>query len=141
MDSIPFNDSIYSGSLADYHYPQDKEFGHLLNFLKQIKNKNKVHLTDVVDWEPVYPSSKEYDIYVVCCFGEFINEDFVNKLDNDLELQDRKIIVITSQICPPRYMEKRQSFLSRKFTYLCKLFSKNRILEIGRPHIQSCHTF
>jgi len=90
------NNSIYQGSLAEYHYPTDKEVGDLLGFLKKIKSKKRIFLLDVPRWNLPLPST-DYDIYIICMFGEAVNEDYVNALDQHAEFIDKQIILLTSQ--------------------------------------------
>ncbi len=90
------NNSVYQGSLANYSYPRDKEVGDLLDFLKQINPNKRVHLTDVPKWNlPVPPT--DYDIYILCMFGEAVDEKYVNKLDQLPEFKDKQIVLLTSQ--------------------------------------------
>ena len=84
MDFQLWDSTLYSGDLKEYSYPCDKEFGDLLFFLKRIKTNKKIHLTDITKWEMTYLPT-EYDIYIICSFGEFVNENFLNLIDKYLK--------------------------------------------------------
>jgi hypothetical protein len=87
-----WNKVIYSGDLRDYTYPNNLECCDLLRFLKQVSTNKKIHLTDAMNWRMPVPAPG-YDMYIVCAFGEFINESFMDKIDNTLS----NIVLITSQ--------------------------------------------
>jgi len=88
-----WNRTRYSGELKNYKYPSDVEFGDLLTFLKQVDVNKKIHLTDVIFNRYPLPG---YDMYIVCAFGEAVDEDFINRLDADESLPNP--VLITSQL-------------------------------------------
>lgn len=83
----------YSGPLSDYSY-SSVEFGDLLSFLKQVQRPNKVFLIDSVDLNPSLPS-RDFDTYIIGCFGEYANVNFLQQMDK--LYADKKLICITSQ--------------------------------------------
>lgn len=96
MDFQLWNPTSYYGDLKNYSFPCDKEFSDLLLFLRGIKSNKKCHLTDVNYWDMKYPPTG-YDIYIICAFGEFVNEDFLNKIEQDTYFEDKLVVLITSQ--------------------------------------------
>lgn len=95
-----YNCTFYSGDLKDYSYPCDKEFGDLLFFLKRIKTNKKIHLTDI-NYHEIKYLPKHYDIYITCDFGEFVNENFLNLIDQDDYFKNKLVILLTSQYWEP----------------------------------------
>jgi hypothetical protein len=89
-----WNKTTYSGALVDYTYPRDIECGQLLHFLKQVDSNKRIHLTDVIFYNNYPPAG--YDMYIVCVFGEAINEDYIRRLDADLSRPNP--VLITSQL-------------------------------------------
>ena len=90
------NNTVYQGPLKEYHYPTDKEVGSLLVFLKKISTKHRVYLLDVPRWNLPLPPDN-YDIYIICMFGESVDTDYVKKLDQLPDYENKKIILLTSQ--------------------------------------------
>jgi hypothetical protein len=84
----------YSGALKNYTYPRDIECGDLLYFLKQVDGRKQIHLTDII-FHNNYPPAG-YDMYIVCAFGEAIDEAFIRRLDADESRPNP--ILITSQL-------------------------------------------
>jgi hypothetical protein len=95
-----WNLATYHGDLAQYRYPVDKEFADLLLFLKHVKLNKRVYLSDVMGWNIPYPAL-DYDVYIICGFGEAINEDLINRLDTDPAFEDKHVILLTSQYYQP----------------------------------------
>lgn len=126
--------SIYSGPLNRYTYPTDKEFGSLLSFLKQIDPARaaRIHITDVCDWR-MPPVDPNYDIYIVCAFGEFVNEDYCHKLDH--EFADRKLILLTSQYYAPCDLKNFTVFTIEHLHTAARFFKQQPYLPLTqRPH-------
>lgn len=90
------NDTIYNGDLFLYKYPVDKEVGELLKFLKQVKSKKRIFLSDVPRANAPLPPI-DYDVYIICIFGEAVDDDFVDRLDQSPAFVDKQLIVLTSQ--------------------------------------------
>jgi hypothetical protein len=103
------NHSCYSGPLAEYRYPSYLEFRGLLSFLKQINSKHRIHLTDIMYWDMPYPDS-DFDVYIICAFGEFINEEFINHIDSNPKFADKHLILLTSQLYEPHNLLKFKVF-------------------------------
>lgn len=121
-----WNKAIYSGALKDYTYPRDIECCTLLQFLKQVDTTKRVHLTDVIfDKYPV----AGYDLYIVCCFGEFINEAFIDKLDNDNNLPE--VILITSQLFTTTNYKKVKVFHLEHLHTIRRYFTKEPYLKLA----------
>ena len=89
-----WNKTVYSGNLKNYTYPRDIECSELLHFLKQVDSNKKIHLTDVIFYNNYPPAG--YDMYIVCAFGEAVDEDYIRRLDADLSRPNP--ILITSQL-------------------------------------------
>jgi len=89
-----WNKTIYSGDLKNYTYPRDIECSDLLRFLKQVNSNLRIHLTDVIFYNNYPPA--DYDMYIVCAFGEAVDEDYIRRLDADLSRPNP--ILITSQL-------------------------------------------
>lgn len=90
----------YAGPLTSYFdQVHVREFGDILSFLQRVKNKDRVFLLDILDWvwmqEVTLPTG--YDIYVLCAFGEFVNNHALRKLAEDPTVDTAKIILLTSQ--------------------------------------------
>ena len=134
QNNAPWNSKIYSGGLSQYQYPSDKEFGTLLSFLKQIDPARaaRIHITDVCDWRmPMVDST--YDIYIVCAFGEFVNEDYCHKLDS--ELSDRKLILLTSQYYAPCDLKNFTVFTIEHLHTAARFFEQKSYLPLNqRPY-------
>lgn len=90
------NHTTYNGNLNNYSYPTNKEFGGLLVFLKQIATNKQIYLIDRLGWNPKYPPT-DYDIYIICAFGESFNTDILHRLENDPAFADKQIVLLTSQ--------------------------------------------
>jgi hypothetical protein len=134
LESISSN--IYSGCLAQYTYPENIECQKLLQFLKRVINKKRVHLTDVNYWKMPYPLP-EYEIYIVCAFGEFVNEDFIHTLDEDPLFTNKHIILITSQYYQPTNLKNVKVFyLEHMHTIVDYFCSKTYTKLSERSH---CH--
>ena len=114
-----WNNKRYSGDLKNYHYPVDKEFGSLLSFLKQVNVDKKIHLTDVMDWQMPYPESG-YDLYIVCAFGEFVNEEFMNKIDSEMQ----NIVLLTSQYFDNHNYKNTKVFYLEHLHTIKRFFTK-----------------
>lgn len=128
---LPWNSAHYSGNLKDYRYPIDKEFGDLLFFLKRIKSSRKIHLTDVNQWQMQYPLMG-YDIYIICAFGEFINEDFINKIDQDEYFKDKSLILLTSQHWGTNNLKQVKVFHLEHLHTIKRFFTKKPYLKLNR---------
>jgi len=89
-----WNKTVYSGELKNYAYPRDIECGELLQFLKHVNSNKRIHLTDVIFYDNYPPAG--YDMYIVCAFGEAVDEDYIRRLDADLSRPNP--ILITSQL-------------------------------------------
>ena len=126
-----WNSAQYSGSLKDYTYPANKEFGDLLLFLKRIKSNKKIHLTDVNYWQMQYPLMG-YDIYIICAFGEFINEDFLNRLDRDEYFKDKSVILLTSQHWETNKLKQIKVFHLEHLHTIKRFFTKEPYLKLDR---------
>jgi len=113
--------SYYSGDLAYYNYPCDKEFGDLLFFLKRIKTRKKIHLTDIIHWKMKYPS-KGYDVYIICAFGEFVNEEFLNLIDQDKYFNNKMVILLTSQYWEPNKFNTIKVFYLEHLQTIIRFF-------------------
>jgi len=90
------NNLVYRGDLFKYPYPTNKEVGGLLGFLKRVNTKHRVYLLDVPRWNLPLPPL-DYDIYIMCMFGEAVNEDYITLLDQHPDYADKQIILLTSQ--------------------------------------------
>jgi hypothetical protein len=90
------NNSVYRGDLFKYHYPVDKEVGDFLDFLKHISSDKRIYLSDVPKYNAPMPPL-DYDIYIICIFGEGMDDEFVQALDNNPAFADKHVIVLTSQ--------------------------------------------
>jgi hypothetical protein len=121
-----WNTSCYSGPLDQYDWPADKEVGRFLYFLKECVSK-RIWLVDQLYWQPVYINPL-YDIVIICCFGEFVNEAFLDKIDADIEMQGKRIILITSQYFdnPP--------YKNIKVFYVEHLHTTLSFLELNVPY-------
>jgi hypothetical protein len=87
--------TFFSGDLKKYTYP-DIECGALLSFLKRVSTQKRVCLIDVVNWQTRVPST-DYDIYIICSFGEFVNETLLTSIDTDERFKDKYVVFLTSQ--------------------------------------------
>jgi hypothetical protein len=76
--------------------------------LQQVRSSLKIHLTDTLYWDMPFPSDTTADVYIVCGFGEFLNESMLHRFDN--ELADRKLILLTSQYYNPCNLKNFQIF-------------------------------
>jgi hypothetical protein len=110
---------FYSGALQHYTYPEDNEYGTLLSFLKKIKTNKRIHLTDGMDWQQPLPTVG-YDMYIVCAFGEFINEKFMNTVDSTL----KNIVLITSQYFTNTKYKNTQVFYVEHLHTIIRFFDK-----------------
>ena len=119
MDFQLWDSTLYSGDLKEYSYPCDKEFGDLLFFLKRIKTNKKIHLTDITKWEMTYLPT-EYDIYIICSFGEFVNENFLNLIDK--YLKDKLVLLLTSQYWEPNKFNIIKVFQLEHLQTITKFF-------------------
>lgn len=90
------NNTIYCGDLFKYHYPMDKEVGDFLKFLKHVSSKKRIYLSDVPRYNAPMPPLN-YDIYIICIFGEGMDDEFVRALDQNPNFADKKVILLTSQ--------------------------------------------
>lgn len=90
------NNLVYRGDLSKYPYPTNKEVGTLLGFLKRVNTQHRVYLIDVPRWNLPLPPV-DYDIYIMCMFGEAVNEDYIIKLDRHPDYAGKQIILLTSQ--------------------------------------------
>ena len=90
------NNSVYQGDLSGYPYPTNKEVGGLLGFLKRVNTKHRVYLLDVPRWNLLLPPT-DYDIYIMCMFGEAVNEDYITAIDRHPDYDNKQIILLTSQ--------------------------------------------
>lgn len=90
------NSTVYRNDLAKYPYPIDKEVGDFLKFLKQVSSKKRIYLSDVPRYNAPMPPL-DYDIYIICIFGEAMDNKFITTLDQNPEFNDKQVIVITSQ--------------------------------------------
>jgi hypothetical protein len=90
------NNLVYRGDLFKYPYPTNKEVGGLLGFLKRVNTPHRVYLLDVPRWNLPLPPT-DYDIYIICMFGEAVNEDYIIKLDQHPDYANKQIILLTSQ--------------------------------------------
>jgi hypothetical protein len=90
------NNSVYQGALSRYTYPTNKEVGSLLGFLKRVNTSHRVYLLDVPRWNLLLPPT-DYDIYIMCMFGEAVNEDYITAIDQHPKYADKQIILLTSQ--------------------------------------------
>lgn len=128
-----WNKSIYSGALDQYPYPSDKEVGDFLTFLKQVHCDKKIHLTDVSHWHMPWPQDN-FDIYIVCAFGEFINEEFCHRMNQ--EFADRKLILLTSQYYRPSDLTHFEIFTIEHLHTAVRFFHKADFTTalVNRPH-------
>ena len=90
------NNLVYCGDLFKYPYPTNKEVGGLLAFLKRVNTQHRVYLIDVPRWNLPMPPV-DYDIYIMCMFGEAVNEDYITTLDQHPDYAGKQIILLTSQ--------------------------------------------
>lgn len=109
MDLSKLNFTVYSGSLAEYHYPANKEFGNVLQFLKKVDKKKDVHLTDAMFWRMPYPQLG-FKTYLVFAMGEFVNEDFIQRMENDPAFASKELILVTSQYYQPNNLKRFKVF-------------------------------
>jgi hypothetical protein len=109
------NNLVYRGDLFKYPYPTNKEVGELLGFLKRVNTSHRVYLIDVPRWNLPMPPT-DYDIYIMCMFGEAVNEDYIIKLDQHPDYVNKQIILLTSQF------------------YLQPVFTRTRVFYIEHLH-------
>jgi len=112
--------------LSNYTYPRDIECGDLLHFLKSVDTSKRVHLTDVI-FKKNYPPAG-YDLYIVCAFGEYTDDVFVNELDNNDAYP--QVILITSQIYTSINYKKVQVFHLEHLHTIKRFFSKQPYLPL-----------
>lgn len=112
---------IYSGLLENYHYPDNKEVGEFLNFLQRINSRLKIHLTDASNWDMPFPDDTSCDVYIVCSFGEFVNEDMLHKFDANLA--DRKLVLLTSQYYDPNNLKNFTVFTIEHLHTIVRFFN------------------
>lgn len=112
------NNTVYRGDLAKYHYPVDKEVGNLLGFLKRVNTQHRVYLLDVPRWNLPLPPT-EYDIYVMCMFGEAVNDDYITALDRHPDYANKQIILLTSQFyLQPSFIHTRVFYIEHLHTVI-----------------------
>lgn len=83
----------YKGTLDQYNFTSP-EIGNLLEFLQDCTHKEKIWLVDSTDLLFDMPP-KGYDTYIIGCFGELANLEYLNKLDK--EYSTSKLVCLTSQ--------------------------------------------
>lgn len=132
-----WDSSIYSGPLNQYNYPSNKEFGDLLKFLQHIDpaQQSRIHISDVCDWHMPEPDPN-FDIYIVCAFGEFVNEDYCDLLSK--QFPDRKLILLTSQYYNPCNLENFTVFTIEHLHTSARFFKpQNRLPLAQRAYLHA----
>lgn len=132
-----WHSKIYAGALSQYHYPANKEFGTLLNFLQRIDpvQASRTYIVDMCDWHMPDPDPN-YDIYIVCAFGEFVNEDYCHRLSQ--QFPDRKLILLTSQYYTPCNLENFTVFVIEHLHTAVRFFKQREYLPLTqRPHVHA----
>lgn len=131
-----WNCFVHSGPLNQYQYPVNKEHGTLLKFLQQIDSvqAKRIHITDVSNWVMPDPDPN-YDIYIVCAFGEFINENYCHKLDQ--QLSDRKLILLTSQYYNPCELKNFTVFTIEHLHTAARFFKSQPYLQLNQRRYQN----
>ena len=130
-----WNNNIYSGPLSAYLYPHDKEFGTLLEFLKQINNPNiRIHLTDENDWSMTVPANRNSDLYIVCAFGEFVNENVINQMDQ--EFVGKELILLTSQYYDPCNLQNFKVYTIEHLHTITRFFKPELYLPLAERRHQ-----
>ena len=120
---------VYSGDLKNYTYPRI-ECDDLLHFLKQVDSNKRIHLTDMF-FKNNYPPAG-YDMYIVCAFGESVDEDFINKLDADESRPNP--ILITSQLYHATNYKRVQVFYLEHMHTIRRVFNKTEYSKLStRP--------
>jgi hypothetical protein len=132
INQSKWNSTIYSGPLEHYVYPNDKEYGEFLIFLKQITNSRvRIHLTDQNHWTMPFPPS-DYDVYIVCSFGEFVNEEVLHKIDQ--ELGHKQLILLTSQYYTPTDLKNFTIFTIEHLHTITRFFNPTEYKQLAaRP--------
>ena len=115
-----WNKTVYSGALSNYTYPRDIECGNLLQFLKKIDADKKVYLTDVIFYNNYPPAG--YDMYIVCAFGEAVNEEYIRRLDEDLSRPNP--VLITSQLYDTTNYKRVRVFQLEHIHTIKRFFNK-----------------
>jgi hypothetical protein len=110
----------FSGALKNYTYPRDIECGDLLHFLKQVDPGKKIHLTDVIFYDNYPPAG--YDMYIVCAFGEAIDEDYIRRLDADDSRPNP--VLITSQLYDTTDYKRVRVFYLEHMHTIRRFFNK-----------------
>jgi hypothetical protein len=128
-----WNSHLYSGALTQYGYPPDKEYGSFLDFLKQINNPNvKIHLMDQNSWTMTVPQ-QGYDVYIVCSFGEFVNETVLHQIDS--ELGHKELILLTSQYYDPTDLKNFKIYTIEHLHTITRFFRPKQYLPLSaREH-------
>ena len=119
--------TTYSGPLKSYTYPRDIECGDLLHFLKQVDSNKKIHLTDVIFYDNYPPAG--YDMYIVCAFGEAVDEEYVNRLDAD-DLRPNPVL-ITSQLYHTTNYKRVQVFYLEHLHTIKRFFNKTEYSKLS----------
>jgi len=122
-----WNNKRYLGPLSDYTYPRDIECGDLLQFLKQVNTNKRVHLTDVIYRGDGLP--KGYDTYILCGFGEYVDDEFIARLDKDDNYP--QVILITSQLYASTNYKKVRVFHLEHLHTIKRFFTKEPYLKLS----------
>ena len=121
-----WNKTVYSGPLDQYTYPRDIECGDLLQFLKHVDANKRIHLTDVIFYKNYPPVG--YDLYIICAFGEFIDEEFIRRIDSDDNLPD--VLLLTSQVYESNNYKKVRVFHLEHLHTARRFFTKEPYLKL-----------
>lgn len=122
-----WNKTVYSGDLKNYTYPRDIECGDLLHFLKQVDSNLRIHLTDVIFYNNYPPAG--YDMYIVCAFGEAVNEDYIRRLDADLSRPNP--VLITSQLYNTTNYQRLRVFHLEHIHTIKRFFDKTEYSKLS----------
>jgi hypothetical protein len=112
----------YKGALSNYRYA-NWQFSNLLDFLSQVKNPDKIWIGDNLDWTISHTQvPNNYDTYIFGYFGEFVNTDFLQKIN--IRLADKKLILLSSTDCSTFDLSNFQKFYLEHLHHWVKHYPK-----------------
>lgn len=116
MKSNFFDD--YRGALSSYRY-DNWQINNLLDFLSQAKHSDKIWIGDNLGWnDSDVPNN--YDTYIFGYFGEFVNTDFLEKINHCLP--DKKLILLSSTDCSNFELSNFKKFYIEHLHHLTKFY-------------------
>ena len=110
----------YQGALSSYGYV-NYQIGNLLDFLSQAKHPNRIWIGDNLEWSTTVADVPDnYDTYIFGYFGEFVNTDFLEEVNN--RMSDKKLILLSSSDCSSFDLSNFKKFYIEHLHYYTNIY-------------------